>query len=77
MHIKKRKKKEENLRVNKNLNFLYFSTEKHNVYNIYVAINVPSFFKKNNCAFFSLMYISIDTSSSFTLSLSLNEEDYL
>lgn len=36
------------------LNFLSVSTEKYNVYNIYVAINVPSFFKLNcMCIYFS------------------------
>lgn len=34
--------------------FCLFPTEKHNVYNIYVAINVPSFFKLNcMCIYFS------------------------
>lgn len=49
--LKKKKKKNCS---NGNLNFLSFSTEKHNVYNIYVAINVPSFFKLNcMCIYFS------------------------
>lgn len=41
---KEKKKQTENFCSNRNLNFLSFSTGKHNVYNIYVAINVPSFF---------------------------------
>lgn len=53
MHIKKETNKKNDC-GNEHLNFLSFSTEKHNVYNIYVAINVPSFFKINcMCIYFS------------------------
>lgn len=48
---KKQKQKTKTSCGNRNLNFLSFSTGKHNVYNIYVAINVPSFFKLN-CMWF-------------------------
>lgn len=52
MHIKQKTKQQNG--SNGKLNFLSFSTEKHNVYNIYVAINVPSFFKLNcMCIYFS------------------------
>lgn len=65
-HQKKRRKKNAATGI---WIFRLFSTEKHNVYNIYVAINVPSFFKLNcMCIYFSHRtntFVSVSVSSPY------------